>query len=202
MMLEGDPAPVGVAREIPVVQRPAEARSIPLAQVARRGEDRIGLQVSGALPATWVLNLARGFAERRVNLLNGRAEQIDHGVWNGVLEIDLGSAGRSAPDFLGLALGAPGTGRFLPEPPLLEVAMADGPRGLEVEVHAWDAVGLLASVLNHVQSVGLVACEVLLETEGDCAFHQLMLREASGGLAPTRARRALARRLAAQLRSA
>jgi len=196
------PGGFGAIREIPVVQLPDEIRSVPFAHVARRGGGRIDLHVSGALPRSWVLHLARGFAERRVSLLNGRARSLDEGIWVGALEIDLGSADRAVPDFLSLASGEQPSGRLLPEPPLLEVAMAEGARGLEVEVHAWDAVGLLASVLAHVDAVGLVPCEVSLETEGDCAFHQLVLRDAAGAAPGRRGRRDLARRLSAQHRSA
>jgi hypothetical protein len=201
MAVAGELGVVATMREIPVVQLPEQARAVPFAHVARRGGGRIDLHVSGALASRWVLSLARGFAARRISLLNGRAQRLDERVWNGALEIDLGSAAREAPDFLALASGEPPSGRVLPEPPLLDVAMADGARGLELEVHAWDAVGLLASVLAHVDAVGLSPWEVSLETVGDCAFHQLVLRHDDGGLPGRRTRRALARRLAAQLRA-
>jgi hypothetical protein len=202
MTMDRESRPFAAVREIPVVELPDEARCIPFAHVARRGGGRIDLHVSGALPPGWVLRLARGFAERRVNLLNGRARHLDEGIWNGALEVELGSADRRVPDFLALALGEQGAGRYLPAPPLLEVAMVGGAHGLEVEVHAWDAVGLLASVLGHVEAVGLVPREVLLETEGDCAFHQLTLVDARGAAPGRSLRRALARRLAGQLRAA
>jgi len=201
MMAPRDLGPARTVREIPVVELPDAIRSVPFAHVARRGAGRIDLHVSGALPPCWVLNLARGFAARRVSLQSGRARRLEQGIWSGALEIDLGCAQRPQPDFLGLANGELRSGRLLPAPPLLEVVMAGGARGLEVEVHAWDAVGLLASVLGHVDAVELEPTEVSLETEGDCAFHQLVLCDRTGATPSRRQRRALARRLAAQLRA-
>ena len=201
MKASREPGRFGTVREIPVVELPEAIRSVPFAHVARRGAGRVDLHVSGALPACWVLNLARGFAARRVSLQSGRARRRAEGIWSGALELDLGGAERPLPDFLALASGELPVARWLPAPPLLEVAMAGSARGLEVEVHAWDAVGLLASVLGHVDAVALEPTEVSLETEGDCAFHQLVLRDRLGAMPSRRQRRALARRLAAQLRA-
>lgn len=179
----------------------AELSGVPLSYVVTRPDARLGVQLSGPLPTRWALWLARGFAARRVNLRNGHALALPRGRWIAQLEVELESGGRLPPDFLQLAL-RDGGGPRLVEPPLLDVSLGQDADGdLAVEVHAWDAVGLLASVLGRVDAVGLAPAEIVLETEGECAFHQLTLRDRAGGPASARQRRRLARSLVEQLRS-
>jgi hypothetical protein len=179
---------------VPVSWARSERRRLPLAQVAGCAASRLELRLSGVLPDRWPLHLAQGLAARRINLWRGHATRIAAGVWSARLEIETPGE-RPLPDFVGLALGlepAP----VLAEPPLLEAVLSRAPGGeLELEVHAWDAVGLLACVLRCAVGAGLLPTALALETEGDCAFHQLRLIAADGSAATRRQQRHLARRL-------
>jgi hypothetical protein len=182
------------AHEVPVSWARAELRELPLAHVARCAESRLELRLSGALPDRWPLHLAQGLAARRINLWRGHAARIAPRAWSARLEVETPPE-QPLPDFVDLALGlepAP----VLAEPPLLEATLGRAPGGeLELEVHAWDAVGLLAGVLRCVVGAGLLPTALALETEGDCAFHQLRLVGADGSAATRRQQRHLARRL-------
>ena len=71
---------------------------------------------------------------------------------------------------------------------------------LELEVDAWDAVGLLAAVLGCGAAAGLRPERIVLETWDECAFHQLTLKR-DGWLRPSTAQaRALEKGLEALLR--
>ena len=192
------------SQAVPITHLPAEVLHVPFAHVARKAGELVELHLSGALPDTWALQVARGFAAQRINLLNGRARCLERGLWSAQIEVDTSCSRGPLPDFLDLALD-PGS-RAEPEcPPLLEVGLSQ-PSGrggeLELEVQAWDSVGLLAAVLGHVRECELVASEIHLETEEGFAFHRLGLRAIGWGGATTRQRRALARRLSRMLRSA
>jgi hypothetical protein len=181
---------------------PSELFHVPLCHVAARRGECAELRISGALPDAWPLRLARAFARRKISLCRGGARAIEPGLWLARLEVDLGPCGELPPDVLQLALRP--DGRFqLPEPPILDFSLiGTSVRGgrLELEVHAWDAVGLLAAVLGRVEAAGIVPEEMLLETEDDCAFHQLVLRGRDGGAPAPALRAALARSLALLVR--
>ena len=148
------------SQAVPIQHLPAEVLHVPFAHVARKDGRLVEIHLSGALPDLWPLQVARGFAAGRFNLLNGS---------------------------------------------LLEVALAQpSARGgeLELEVQAWDSVGLLAAVLGHVNECDLVPSEILLETEEGFAFHRLGLRSRGWGVPTARQRRALAQRLSRMLRAA
>ncbi|MDJ0850843.1 MAG: hypothetical protein QNK04_20930 [Myxococcota bacterium] len=189
---------------VPVTQLPTEVLHVPFAHVARKDGRLVELHLSGALPDSWSLQVARGFAARRFNLLNGSARCLERGLWSAQIEVDTSCSAGPLPDFLDLALEP--ASRVEPDcPPLLEVGLAQpSARGgeLELEVQAWDSVGLLAAVLGHVNECHLVPSEIHLETEEGFAFHRLALRGRGWGQATARQRRALARRLSRMLRAA
>ena len=181
---------------------PAELFHVPLCHVAARRDRCVELRISGALPDAWPLRLARAFARRKISLCRGGARALEPGLWLARLEVDLGPSGELPNDVLQLALRPDGRAQP-PEPPLLDFSLTGtSVRGgrVELEVHAWDAVGLLATVLGRVEAAGLVPDEILLETEGDCAFHQLVLRGRDGGAPAPVERAALARSLSLLVR--
>ncbi len=192
------------SQAVPIQHLPAEVLHVPFAHVARKDGRLVEIHLSGALPDLWPLQVARGFAAGRFNLLNGLARCEERGLWSAQIEVDTSCSPGPLPDFLDLALEP--MSRVDPEcPPLLEVALAQpSARGgeLELEVQAWDSVGLLAAVLGHVNECDLVPSEILLETEEGFAFHRLGLRSRGWGVPTARQRRALAQRLSRMLRAA
>lgn len=158
------------------------------------------LRVGGVLPDDWSLVFAGDCARRGHSLMRGYVRRELRGHWRGRLEIELAaaSAGDAAP--------LPGSGGRALRPPwihaphLLDFELEESHAfggALELEVHAWEAVGLLYGVLSAAASLDLVAVELTLETEGDCAFHRLALVDRHRTPVSSRRRRALARRLAA-----
>lgn len=138
------------------------------------GWARLGVQ--GRLPRGWSVRLTGGLARRGVSLVAGHARRHAGDAWRIELELDLGHADASSIDFLGLARGGdPGVPG--PAPRILDFELFAQGETLHLEVHAWDGVGLLAAVLERVWGAGLRPDELLLETEGECAFHSLVLRD-------------------------
>lgn len=160
--------------------------------------DRLELQLAGALPAHWCRDLTGNLAARGISVWSGYAREHEAGRWLGRFELELATAADRRLDFLALAQGQEPAPRLF-EPPILDFQLDRGSAfagSLELEVHAWEAVGLLASVLAHVDAVDLLPRALHLETEEDCAFHRLVLTDRSGR-APERVQeRALLRALA------
>jgi hypothetical protein len=172
---------------------------IPWSHAAWKSDRLLDLQLCGDLPAEWALHLARALASRGVSLLNGYARRIEEGIWLAQFDLDLGTHAESEPDFLSLLAGSAEPPCFA-EPPILEFELRDSPAlggCLEVQVDAWDAVGLLAAVLSRCAATGLEAEEMILETEGECAFHHLTLKSRRGRRPARLQRLALERALAA-----
>lgn len=172
---------------------------IPWSHAAWKSERLLDLQLSGDLPAEWALHLARALACRGVSLLNGYARRIEEGIWLAQLDLDLGAGSRCELDFLGLLAGTAKPVR-LPEPSILDFELRDSPAlggSFELRVDAWDAVGLLAAVLGRCAAAGLDPEEMILETEGECAFHHLTLKGRRGRRPARLQRLALERALAA-----
>ena len=164
----------------------------PQAHAEPQGQGLLDLQLSGCLPPDWSLRLARGLATRSIGLRNGYARRLEGEAWLARLELDHSRSGGPAPDFLALATAcAPALASAAP--PLLDLELAESADFggcLHLEVHAWDAIGLLASVLGQVAAASLRAEELILETEGECAFHHLVLKGARGDApAPAQRRR-------------
>ena len=155
------------------------------------------LALSGELPGDWTVRLTRALASRGISLVEGYARRFPGDLWISLLRLDPGYAAGPLPDFLALAtepwdVPIPWTPRLL-DFDLTESAALGG--SLQLEVHAWDAIGLLATVLDRAGGAGLHPEELLLETEGECAFHSVVLRGAGGTAPAASARRRLAREL-------
>jgi hypothetical protein len=171
------------------------------------GDDgRLELRVAGRLPRDWALRLAAALARRGASLLDGHGRRgparpgegrelpgaAGGGHWEVRLVLDPGGAARADLDVGALLAEPPGVA-FGPR--LLDFTLRGCADAAHLEVHAWDARGLLAGVLAEVEAVGLGVAELRLETEAECAFHHLVLEDPAGG-APDPARvEALARRL-------
>ncbi len=161
------------------------------------GEGLVELLVLGSLPSRWPLALTGHLAGRGASLLRGHVTRGDAAGWEGRLVLDPrhGSLG-DLDAALDRVVPRPATAA----PRLIEVRIdpAHADAELHLEVHGWDAVGLLAGVLEQVACVDLCVEEMLLETEDECAFHYLRLR-AEDGVSRRRAQRLLARGLGAHL---
>ncbi len=145
-------------------------------QLERREESRALLRIGGRLPRGWSVRLSRGLARRGVSLVSGDARRVQDDAWLLELELDLRHADASGIDFLAVARSEEETGP-VSDPRILDFALQLERDALHLEVHAWDAVGLLAAVLAQVWSAGLSPDELILETEAECAFHSLVLRD-------------------------
>jgi len=180
-----------------------ELLHVPFAHVAERGGDRIDLELAGCLPDAWAVRLSRSFAARGISLQSGYGRRVEPGRWQVRLELANVRRADSALDYLQLALRHEGGARFRERPILDFVLSRPAARGgsLELEVHAWDALGLLAGVLGQVAAADLVADEIGLEIEGECAFHSLILVSPSGSAPTQEHRRRLAAGLCGLLRS-
>ncbi len=174
----------------------AEASSLVISTESLGGR-RSDMKLTGPLPADWSVNLSRDFAARGVSLQNGYARRIDSDQWTVQLEVEQSLADSAGPEGLVRAIYSK------VRPPVVEPALLDCELResksfggcLELEVDAWDAVGLLAAVLGCAASAGLLAVEMILETQDDCAFHHLGLKDRGDAVPSLRQRRALDRGL-------
>lgn len=160
----------------------------PWAAATPRPPGGLHLQLGGPLPADWSLRLARSLAGCGASLVSGYARRGAQGEWLAELEIESELA-LCAGELLERAV-RPQAPPPRPDPRILDFELGESPAhggSLALEVHAWDAVGLLAGVLGRARAPGLVAAELILETEQDCAFHHLALVGTEG--APSRRQR-------------
>ncbi len=165
------------------------------ALVLRPGADGLRvLELAGSLPDDWCVHLTRGLAARNVGLVRGHARRAGRNAWAAELTLE-GVDEEALPDLLALAADSPHPLRQ-PIPALLDFELAREGGTLHVEVEAWDAVGLLAAVLERVERAGLRCTSLEFETLGGLAFQALSLRRLDGGGVPARARVALGLELA------
>lgn len=172
---------------------PTLAHDAPGFRAERVGADRCQLQLWGALPADWSLWLAQALAARRMSLMHGAARRGPRDTWRASLEIQLARSEDAELDFAALATGV-SPAASVPDPPILHFQLWESrcrAPGLELEVHAWEALGLLAAVLGKVADADLRCDALLLDTEDDCAFHHLLLRTTDGRAPSARQQRAL-----------
>lgn len=175
----------------------APSIQIPVAVATPDGHCELRLRVSGSLPGSWFRGLAIGCAERGISLLRGLAARDAGGIWAADLVLDVSGSSPPLPDFLALATRALDQAPVRP-PSILDFELSrsahPGER-LVLEVHAWETVGLLAGVLGCAECAGLQPVEVVLETEDECAFHQITLVRSGGGRPTASQRRQLTRSL-------
>lgn len=171
----------------------------PWAAATPRPAGGLHLQIGGPLPADWSLCLARALARRGASLHTGYARRGPDGAWLAELAIEA-EPHPTAEELLVYAT-RPEAPLARPDPRILDFDLGESPAhggSLALEVHAWDAVGLLAGVLGRARAHDLVPAELILETEQDCAFHHLALTGTDA--APSRRqRRALSLGLAGLL---
>jgi hypothetical protein len=160
----------------------------------REGQDGCAeLQLSGDLAEDWSLRLTRGLAIRRIGVRSGYVRLLQRGGWLAELLLDVAYHESRECDFLKLAT-EPSAPRSIPEPRILDFELRDSASlggSLELRVDAWDCVGLLAGVLGRAVHADLYAHEIVLDTEEECAFHQLGLKRRGGGRPGRSERRAL-----------
>lgn len=166
-----------------------------------KGGDRYELRLGGELPASWSLRLCRNLETRRMNLLRGFGRRLPSGSWAISLEVDTSLCDHGGLDASVLD-DIPVRSPQRLDPPLLDfwIERTPPPEGaLAVEVAAWDAIGLLGSVLDVANRIGLEPVEILLETQEECAFHRLLLVGSPGRPPTGRQERELERALAARV---
>lgn len=162
----------------------AEARrsSLPKLRAVDGQRGRPAIELSGALEDGWSLRLLSRLAARRVGVLSGYARWFQGKLWIVRLEFDPTARSYDRQGFLELATES-GPLPTLPDPRVIdfETTPSDAFGGaLELRVDAWDRIGLLAGVLGLAHRSLLVPREILLETEAECAFHQITLVRADG----------------------
>lgn len=169
--------------------------------VQSKTEARIELRVTGCLPRDWSQRFAAGLARLRINLLSGYARRSERDDWIGAFEAELPLERPEALDLESLTQ-APGPYGANPHASILDFRLQESTRlggCLEVELAAWDSVGLLAATLESAHAAGLRPAELLLETQEGCAFQQLSLQTAIWTCPSPRQQRELGRYLAARL---
>jgi len=160
------------------------------------------VKLSGELPPGWCGNLTSALSHRNIGIVRGFAKRIVDHRW--IAEFQVQSAaesgtGLSDTNYLSLA--------WLPPPPAppadieLESYYVDGSpeagQYLFLEVHGYDRIGFLASLLDRLGTQSLVPEQMSLETWEGRALDCFHLKAAAGG--PPRPETALV--LAAMLES-
>jgi hypothetical protein len=167
-------------------------------------EGLITVDVLGWLEPGWLQGFATGLYPLGVSLKEAYAREDLPGRWSARLHLEPPAGETAAAQTiasLDALLHGPAPGSSVPAPRLLDFSLVRGGEHgalLHLEVHAWEARGLLAGVLVETERVGLVPVELLLETEGECAFHQLVLRGPMGAPSPDCVRQ-LAKELSAHV---
>lgn len=182
----------------PELALPRALPTEPRCRVSSSPDGLAELSLSGSLPSDWSVRLTHALSSRGISLVRGGARRVEGDLWIGRLFLDMGYSEGTRPDFLALATLPRSPGPLF-APQLLDFELRDSPAvggALLLEVHAWDAIGLLAAVLNRAHGSGLCVEEIALETEGGCAFHGLLLRSALGGAPRAEETRRLERSLA------
>ncbi|MDJ0785259.1 MAG: hypothetical protein QNK05_00535 [Myxococcota bacterium] len=172
---------------------PTRGEPVEFSHRVRPGDEGLHeLCVLGTSSPDWPLELTRSMAQAGASLIEGHIKRGERfaerrvspgGRWQADLVIDPGpnTGLNTAPDY-GAVLTRPPVRDWTPtEPRLIDYQLAfEGEHRLHLEAHAWDALGLLAGVMERACADGLHIQELLLETEGECAFHHLVLVDPRG----------------------
>ena len=195
------PSPTEVAVRVLATQPP----ELPSAPPQRRNlelstepsTEGLDVSIRGELRPDWSLYFARGLALRGVSLLEGAAQLREAKTWEATVKLDADPGRLGAAELLNLLRDERPLG-VAPEPKLLDYQVSLPGPGLSrvsIEVNAWESVGLFAGVLSVAEGCGFTPTAFALETEQECAFHELELVPRGGGLAGHRAVLDLERRL-------
>jgi len=158
------------------------------------------VKLSGELPPGWCGNLTAALARRRISIVRGFAKRIVESRWIAEFQVQPGDGGQALTDQDCVSLAWSPAALDPPADIALDSYYVDSSpesgQYLFLEVHGYDRIGFLASLLGRLAGLSLVPEQISLETwEGralDC-FHL----KASGG--PPRPE--TARSLAAMLES-
>lgn len=184
------PIPVRVTRtraQIPVENARLRFEPKPAARISSLQGGLKELCLEGVLPGGWLRRVTAGCAQRGISVTRGVATFGPDESCLACLELEFRRPSVDPPDFLAWAVGRIDP-PAAPLPKILDFDLVHDSvptKGVFLEVHAWESVGLLAGVLEAVEAVGLVPVELFLETEEECAFHQLVLSRSDGGPAST-----------------
>ena len=159
------------------------------------------VKLSGELPPGWCGNLAAALAHRKISIVRGFARRIVDHRWIAELHVLASEprGGLSEAEYLSLAWSAPA-----PEPPA-EIALdsyyvdcsPESGQYLFLEVHGYDRVGFLASILGRLAALALRPEQISLETWDGRALDAFHLKDAAGGPPKAETARALSQVLEA-----
>jgi hypothetical protein len=157
------------------------------------------VKLGGNLPPGWCGNLMTSLSRAGISVVRGFAKRVSDESWIADFQIQAvgAEAGCSDVDYLSMARSPP------PPGPPAEIALdsfyvdasPESGQYLFLEVHGYDRVGFLASLLDRLARLSLLPEQISLETWEGRALDCFHLKAAGGG--PPRA--ATARELAAML---
>jgi hypothetical protein len=157
------------------------------------------VKLGGNLPSGWCGNLMTSLSRAGISVTRGFAKRVSDEGWIAEFQIQAAGAGADsiAIDYLSMARSQP------PPGPPAEIALdsyyvdasPESGQYLFLEVHGYDRVGFLASLLDRLAHLSLLPEQISLETWEGRALDCFHLKAAGGG--PPRA--ATARELAAML---
>ena len=154
------------------------------------------VKLSGELPPGWSGNLTAALSRRRISIVRGFARRIVDHRWIAELQVQPvdGGVALTDSDCLSLAWAPPA-----PEPPA-DIALdsyyvdssPESGQYLFLEVHGYDRIGFLASLLGRLAGLSLLPEQISLETWEGRALDCFHLKAASGGPPRPETARALA----------
>lgn len=143
------------------------------------------VKLSGELPPGWCGNLTAALAHRNISIVRGFAKRIVDQRWIAEFQVQPGKEATLLGDteYLSLAWSPPA-----PEPPA-DIALdsyyvdnsPESGQYLFLEVHGYDRIGFLASLLGRLAELSLLPEQISLETWEGRALDCFHLKAASGG---------------------
>jgi hypothetical protein len=154
------------------------------------------VKLSGELPPGWCGNLTAALSHRGISIVRGFAKRIVDHRWIAEFQVQSGEGGTglSDTDYLTLGWTQPE-----PEPPA-DIALdsyyvdssPESGQYLFLEVHGYDRIGFLASLLGRLAELSLLPEQISLETWEGRALDCFHLKAAAGGPPGPETARALA----------
>ena len=153
------------------------------------------IKLAGDLPPGWCGNLTAALAHRNISIVRGFAKHIVDHRWIAELQVQPANGGTllGDADCLSLAWSPPAPG------PPAEIALEsyyvdnspESGQYLFLEVHGYDRIGFLASLVGRLAELSLLPEQISLETWEGRALDCFHLKAASGGPPRPEAARAL-----------
>lgn len=154
------------------------------------------VKLSGELPPGWCGNLTAALSRRQISIVRGFAKRIVDHRWIAEFQVQPGDGGTALTDSdcLSLAWSPPAPG------PPADIALdsyyvdssPESGQYLFLEVHGYDRIGFLASLLGHLGELSLLPEQISLETWEGRALDCFHLKAAAGGPPRPETARALA----------